>query len=255
MILPVMAFRVVRKFVYQFSKDAKEIKDLKDKYRGRRCFILGNGPSLTVKDIALVSNEITFATNRIYSIFKHTNWRPSFYLAIDNNVLKDNLEDIMQVEAGHKFINVTAKAYGYQENEDTTFINMFGPYLVRPYAYKTKKVGRDVSKSFTYSYSVTGVAIELSIYMGFKEIYLLGVDNSYSTYIDANGIIHKDPSIKNYFGDLKTKSYTINYKDATDSYYEAFKKYCDNKDIVIKNVTRGGKLEVFERDSLEKVVK
>lgn len=253
MVPPIMTFRLLRKIFYQFSNDSNYIRGLKNRYKGQRCFIIGNGPSLRISDLNKISNEITFGTNRIYSLFDKTEWRPSFYVAIDNNVLKDNREEINKVEASHKFINVTAKAYGIN-SENTTFINMFGPYLIKPYLYETKKVCGDVSKAFTLSYSVTGVAMELAVYMGFKEIYLIGIDHNYSNYIDKNGIYHSDDSVKDYFGSLKTKSYTIQYRDATESYYKAFREYSELYNIKIYNATRGGRLEVFERIDLDKVV-
>lgn len=250
---PIMAFRLMRRFMYAFTEDSKKLKQLKNSHVGKRCFIIGNGPSLTVRDLEKLENEVTFATNRIYSIFEDTKWRPNYYLAIDNNILKDNIENIEKVECEHKFINITSKAYGIKKDNNTTFINMFGPYLINPCSYETKRVCRDVSKSFTLSYSVTGVAIELAIYMGFNEIYLIGVDNSYSNSIDKNGKILRDDSVKDYFGKLKSKSYTIQYSDATNSYYKAFRTYAEKNGIKIYNSTRGGKLEVFERKEFDKL--
>lgn len=252
--LPITLFRYARRVYYPFSEDSKELELLKNKFIGQRCFIIGNGPSLTISDLDRLQNEFTFATNRIYHVFSKTNWRPSFYLSIDNNVLKDNLDKIIKIKGPHKFINITAKAYGFKKENDTTFINMFGPYLLKPYAYETKKVCGDISKSFSYSYSVTGVAIELAVYMGFKEIYLIGVDNNYSSFIDKEGKIYTDGKVKNYFGDLETKSYTINYRDATNSYYSAFEKYAKKNGIIIKNATRGGNLNEFERINFDQVI-
>ena len=36
------------------------LKQYKNKYDGKRCFIVATGPSLTVEDLSLLKNEITF---------------------------------------------------------------------------------------------------------------------------------------------------------------------------------------------------
>ena len=42
---------------------------LRDRHRGERCFILGNGPSLKRTDLSKLRNETTFGLNRIYLAF------------------------------------------------------------------------------------------------------------------------------------------------------------------------------------------
>ena len=45
---------------------AAALSALKDQHRGKRCFILGNGPSLRHLDLGKLKNEITFGMNRFY---------------------------------------------------------------------------------------------------------------------------------------------------------------------------------------------
>ena len=44
-------YRTNRNRKYYGSNDSMIMQSLKDKYQGERCFIVGNGPSLTVKDL------------------------------------------------------------------------------------------------------------------------------------------------------------------------------------------------------------
>lgn len=254
--LPIMSFRIMRKVVYQSSRDSKFIRGLRNTKKGKSCFIIGNGPSLTAEDLESISNYDTFATNRIYSIFDQTSWRPTYYIAIDNNILEDNLKDILSAEAETKFLNYTVK--NKVKNivaNNTHFINIFGRYVISPASYITKHINYDVSKSFSLSYSVTGVAIELAVYMGYKNIYLIGVDHSYTNTITKNGVLNKTDGIKDYFGNLKSKSYSIQYIDAVNSYYLALKKHAKKYNSNIFNATRGGKLEIFQRVSLDDIKK
>ena len=44
----------------QFLKENRKYKDIN---KGQRCFILGNGPSLNLYDLSVLSNETVFAVN------------------------------------------------------------------------------------------------------------------------------------------------------------------------------------------------
>ena len=47
----------------------RRLAELKDIHKGRRAFIIGNGPSLKQTDLSKLKNEITFGMNRIYLLF------------------------------------------------------------------------------------------------------------------------------------------------------------------------------------------
>ena len=44
---------------YKIKKSAKSLKLFKNKYKGKRCFIIGNGPSLKKEDLEKLKDEIT----------------------------------------------------------------------------------------------------------------------------------------------------------------------------------------------------
>ena len=50
----------------------KRLTDLKDIHKGRRAFIIGNGPSLKQTDLSKLRDEITFCINRFYLAFPRT---------------------------------------------------------------------------------------------------------------------------------------------------------------------------------------
>ena len=58
---------------YTIVKKSKSFwKENYKKYEGKRCFIIGNGPSLKLEDLNRLKNEITIASNKIYLIFNKT---------------------------------------------------------------------------------------------------------------------------------------------------------------------------------------
>lgn len=100
-------------------------------------------------------------------------------------------------------------------------------------------------------YTVTYSMIQAAVALGFKEIYLLGIDFNYQ--MSADGKVDDNLS---YSKELNTKfkvgSPNMDYN--LQAYMEA-QRYCTNKGISIFNATRGGKLEVFDRVNLDDVVK
>jgi hypothetical protein len=54
---------------------------LKDAYRGKRCFIIGNGPSLKRTDLTKLQGEYTFGMNRIYLLFPELGFTTTFFLS------------------------------------------------------------------------------------------------------------------------------------------------------------------------------
>ena len=92
--------------------------------------------------------------------------------------------------------------------------------------------------------------------MGFSEIYLLGVDHSFSKMVDKNGNVIIDNSIRshfveNYNSDIKDLGYNI---DATTEAYLNVEQLSRKLGTFrVYNATRGGKLEVFERVEFDKL--
>lgn len=93
-------------------------------------------------------------------------------------------------------------------------------------------------------------AVQIAVYMGFSEIYFIGVDHHFHTSINNKGEIVVDNTVKDYFSDKyntdKDNLYIPNTEKST-LIYVAMKKHCDERNIKVFNATRGGKLEVFPR--------
>lgn len=225
----------------------RKIKQLHDKYKGERCFIICTGPSLTIDDLTLLKNEYTFGMNSICLLYDKTYFRPSFYGCIDEGVwLK--LHDII---LKHDNSSTTFFIGNRQTKHDKLRHNWYEiPINVAYHTYdrwfKGKfwcKFSDDAYKGVYDLYSVTHFLIQIAIYMGFSRIYLLGADCTFP----KNGKIH--------FADYGVPDTTIDTaKERNICGYEKIKEYCDNHDVKIYNATRGGNLEIFERVNLENVL-
>ena len=238
---------------YLRSPDHYYLKTLRGIHDGKRCFIIGNGPSLCAADLDKLQNEYCFAANRIFKIFDQTAWRPSYYLIVDSKAIKEFQNSILKYDLKHIFLDSRGCTIFAPTNKLTRIYMEPRLFYVdaenhRFYNDKSLYVSEDVSDHFCNGQTVTYEAIQLAIYMGFKEIYLLGIDNNYSRVFDASGEIQMDPSVEDYFD--RKRYYDVSWPSALTTIQYAYaiaREYCDTHGIVIRNATRGGKLEAFGR--------
>ncbi len=58
----------------------RRLAELKDVHKGKRAFIVGNGPSLKQTDLSKLKNEVTFAMNCFYLAFPELGFYIIIYL-------------------------------------------------------------------------------------------------------------------------------------------------------------------------------
>ena len=63
------------------------LEELKDTQLGKRCFIIGNGPSLRQTDLTKLRGEATFGLNRIYLLFPEMGFPTTYLLSINKLVI------------------------------------------------------------------------------------------------------------------------------------------------------------------------
>lgn len=227
----------------------RKLKQFKDIKLGRRCFVIGNGPSLTISDLEKIREEDSFATNRIFQMFSNTWWRPTYYCCQDDRVfdsIKGKYEEAVEsceaVFLSSAFVKMLGK---FPHNSNFFYIN------IGPFENATPPFAENIADEVYEGYTVLYTCIQIAVYMGYKEIYLLGVDHKYS-YRHENEIDGLGSYAEGLGADM-TNSYPPRL-DASEQAYTVAKKYCDEHGITIKNATRGGCLEVFERIELSDLI-
>lgn len=230
------------------------LEELHNKYLGQRCFILGNGPSLTPEDLDKLKNEVTFASNRIYNIFERTDWRPTFYGMFDEGVgqVPGLVEEISRLDC-IKFLREQGYLAYKRIKGKTCYIHSWwdSKYLDNP------KFSEDLTKGMYTIATVSYSLIQIARWMGFSEIYLLGMDNRYKFGMTRDGVVFRNEGVCNYFGEEAKEEPLPQNAPATwenDVAYEYADKYSREHGFRIYNATRGGFLEIFERVDLDEVL-
>src|SRR5882672_2735030 len=73
----------------------RENEKLRDRHAGRRCFIIGNGPSLRAQDLTPLSGEVTFVMNAFWKHPILDLWQPTYFCFADS-VCFDGSEAVKQ---------------------------------------------------------------------------------------------------------------------------------------------------------------
>jgi hypothetical protein len=199
-----------------------------------------------VDDLDKLIDEDTFGVNRIFQIYDKTKWRPTYYCCCDKDAW---------IYCKLFFEDNAVKSKLFLENEldiDKRNSNDIYKYYGMPHfsleRHKSKQFSQinfaeNLEKGMYVPYTISVIAIQLAIYMGYSEIYLLGMDCSYST----------DPK-NNYQEELRMRYTNIDHKYAYHNHTSSFlvaKGYAEANGLKIYNATRGGNLEVFERVDID----
>lgn len=234
---------------FEKTEYGKKLAEYKNKYNGKRCFLVGNGPSLKADDLTKIHNngDITFGFNRVYNIFDDTPWRPTFYISQDEKMLLGCADTVDKLDLPAKFIPIQLKWYYDINIKDAIYFNMNWMQAENPLDFNFSD---DIAHEIFCASTGMFTAAQMATYMGFSEIYFIGVDHHFRTSINNKGEIVVDNTVNDYFSDKyntdKDNLYIPNTEKSTLTYV-AMKKHCDERNIKVFNATRGGKLDVFPR--------
>ncbi len=238
----------------------KKNLELKDIHKGKRCFILGNGPSTDNQDLLFLENEIKIVVNDIYKHEKIKEINPNYWVCVDPVYFKEKGEEhlnplINAVEKKEIHVKIFFPInYGKHQIPRTDFLNLH--YLKLD---GSRTIDEDINFAQEipmYAQNVILVAMMLAFHLGANPIYLLGCDHTWwkfsrEDYKDSSVINH---SYKNGFFNF-SESYSYDFLQTT-IYVQKFQylqllKYAEKRGIQIFNATDGGYLDLFPRAKYE----
>jgi len=232
--------RLLTKCGIDYRPYLKKIKKLRNKYAGKRCFILGNGPSLNDTDLSLLVSEYTFGVNRIYLLSKNTKFSPTFYVAVNSILINQFSKDISNINA-LKFINWESRE---QINIDDNTMFIKG---ISDVGFST-----EITNGLWFDSTVTYVSMQIAYYMGFETAILIGVDHNFSTKGKPDRIVVSkkkdvDHFDSNYFG--KGVKWQLPNLENSETAYRIAKEQYESHNRTILDATAKGKLDIFPKVS------
>ena len=241
------------------SPQSRELKGYRNKYAGQRCFLIGNGPSLRAEDLDMLQGEITFACNFIHKIYGQTAWRPTFHCISDSGTVRTASWDIVRhLDQSKTTMLIREFAYKFMAVKPDHAVLI--PYVSTPH-YKVH--GNFLAYHYISHATVMSMMLEAAMYMGFREIYLLGVDattssdkggnfsnNYFSADVRKRLDVLKKRAVENYNVLERRKQIETRQRDT----YDKIQAYASKHGYKIYNATRGGALEAFERVDFDQII-
>jgi len=220
----------------------KNITSYKNKHSGKKCILIGNGPSVRFEDLKLI-NEIdcvTFVFNRFHKVYEKLDFRPNYTVAIDPLFINDFFDELLSNSRGELFI-------GHHKQ------------LERADEYNWFKIKSNVKFKFAANPlkhiepggSVVVAGLQLAFYMGCSEFYLYGIDHDF-TFSDFKC------NNKNTNRDLvqgEGNHFIANYRsnkmwcppdfDLIERAFIGSKEFLERKSKLIMNISRKSKLKAL----------
>lgn len=259
-------FRIKYPQFFELIKSNKKYKNIHD---GERCFIMGNGPSLKTQDLSYLKDEYLFTVNHIYKYEKFQDLKSNYHFYADSKCF------INESYSGNELIKAMKTAYS--KNNTVCFLPTLGYDFVNAnnltsYAnieffsspilfYDGYDEEIDYSCPTPLFYTVIQWCIAMAIYMGFKEIYLLGCDcDSIIGFVDCDRQIHvynKDEfEAKNMKYVVDVSGLEIFFRQTADVFchYAQLYKYCTKRGISLINCTKKTILDNVPRMKYEDII-
>ncbi len=244
---------------------------LKNRYRDRkRCFVIGNGPSLRRYDLACLRDEVVFVANFFNLHPQCSEVSPNYYCFDDPNAFfAGTYGDHLEGDRSAWFEDVCARApeaefllpleakrvtetNGWFANRQKWYVARRQPAVVLGYA--ESDLTRPIARG---SGTLPALAVPAAIYMGFSTIYLLGCDANWwvanlaredfdaelQHFYDHNPFVRREATIRDFGLEVELRNVSDHFKS-----FRLLREHARKQDVEIINASGGGILDVFPRN-------
>lgn len=232
---------------YKKSRWLLDLNKFKDVHKGKPLLVVANGPSLNKTPHNLLTKFNSIGLNKINLFFNKTNWRPNYILAVNNHVIKQNLNFYKNTNIPC-FIAYKARwLFWGKYPENIHFLNLLNSF----------SFSSDCASGICAGATVTFSALQFAFFLGGNPVIIVGLDHSYSfsgkpleTSI-ASGA-EKNHFSPNYFsyGQLWGNPDLI---QSEENYRNAYAFFKANKRNIF-DATVDGKCTIFPKISIDEAL-
>lgn len=214
-------YNLCQSIIYPFKKPhfLKKNLELKDKFKGQRCFVVMNGPSIKGLDLSKLESEVVFCSNYFYRSDLAEIVNPNFYCWADGKMFGSPERGQIVNEIIEKCKNARLlfnyKSYSFIGNKE--YINYIYCKHI-PNVFSVRNSLHGISSNFS---TVAFHAINAALYMGFDNIYILGLDfppGAFTHFADLGKGSYCDNPVEK----LNKVEVCGNYWQYTKAHYESF---------------------------------
>jgi hypothetical protein len=245
----------------EFGPLLKRNEVFRNLHKGRRCFIIGNGPSIKDQDLSPLANEITLVTNsfHVHPIIGDS-WQPTYYF------LSDPMYFDGSVDCSAEFASINSRitsapffvpSYAHNFLTESNSLPAERTYYVAVGAVRPdSREVPDLTSVTLGVQTVVQLAMMAAMFMGCSPMYLIGCDHDWLAQ-RAEDHFYNNSEVQT---ETEAQSYPWTYASLMGAVtimwevYLVLKNIADAADIEIINCTHGGFLDVFKRARYEDVV-
>jgi hypothetical protein len=228
---------------------------LRNRHKGARAVIVGNGPSLKSGDLDRIAGHVSFGSNKIYMAFDTTDWRPDYYSVEDSLVMQQNLDTIEGLGGVTKIFPDHMRHFGYAA-PDAILVPLRPPRsfenpLCDP---DFPEFSSDLRRGLGWGSTVIYSQIQMAVHMGVAEIVLVGLDHLYDLPDRRQGRFLVHSGERNHFHpDYRSEGELWHPPnlDVLEVSYRRARDVCDRLGVRIVNASRKTRLDVFETQDFD----
>jgi hypothetical protein len=235
---------------------------LQGAYRGRRCFVIGNGPSLASENIDTLGGEITVVMNGFNQHHAIELWQPVVQAIGEpaseytrpNGIGLDGLKALLNGYTETKHVFPIAVKEILDRNELLPRERVF---FVRQDGRKASEFDRiDLTKSVPAVHDTSILALSVAIAMGCSPIILLGMDYDWLARGEFRAHFYDDAAAPLLAEDLREVPYVEEMRTAIPRWeaHAALRRVAQRNGQTILNATRQTFLDIYSRTTLDDVL-
>jgi hypothetical protein len=258
----------VRQIDKTLSKDKIILRNAKfnNFHKGKRCFVIANGPSLKKQDLSLLKNEITIGTNTIWKHSEMKNWNPTYYCTAHIECISKTQKDLgyagkkETIEDGMEFFKNVRDIlhdsiyfipyYGYDGNKNSEFLPEDRTFYIPQFPYPLFEMLPEfpnLAHGFPNPQDSSQYAIMIAVAMGCSPIYLLGCDHDWFVNHGPEQLFFDKPASENAIYDTGRvpMMQTSWFNWLLWRSHDALNKMAIKNGVEIFNATGGGILDIY----------
>lgn len=230
----------------------RQLEALRGKHEGQRVIVMGNGPSLSKVDFDDLNGWVTLASNKIFLAFDQCDWRPTYFSSEDDLVIMQNKDRLRSKidERSTVVMPYICKAY-----DPELYADVFFGYSFRKLFDREQHFGTDAFRELYNGFSIVYTQIQLAMFMGAREIALIGVDFSFKTDTEKSkgGELVGGGAVNHFVKNYRKvgERWNLPMLDKQEISFALAEAESAKRGVKIYNCTPGSKLDVFERLPLE----
>lgn len=256
-------------FYLRNKKSLEKNIELKDKYKDKRCFILGCGPSVNGQDLSKLAGEFCISVSNFFVHKDFKRIKPAYHVFAQSHEPITEEDMVVWLKDAEKHMpsgqEIVMSAVDKDIVDKNALLEDQGVY----YYIADQRSGRgikriDFTKKTPFVKTIVHQAIYLALYSGAKEIYLLGCDHSWIMhpgqgqhfYNENQNILAKtiEREKRNLRGaEMNMEGQFLSYLLLWET-YKKIRNLAQKHDVKIWNATPGSLLDIFPKVDLEEIL-